>query len=873
MISHMYYFRKFAYPLLAIVMHILSFNLQAGTGPERQIEAIPKFWGVSEKVLYPEKWEAFWIWRKGEASGTDLILDARKKFQLEKAPDSAKVYVTADNNYELYVNGIFVNRGPARSQPDKQSYDILEIASLLKPGGNVIALRAVHHGRYGAFNLPPRPGILCQLELQSGTNVQVIKTDRTWKVRKPEGTNLNSETYGEIIDFRKEDPAWKEIDFDDTQWSEAEELVSDKFWPWPAPSPHAIPTSNVFPWTELVPRDIPYLKESIVKGERLFENGEILELNFNDVIAEGAHGLIFPQSSTQLAGWDNYQKDAGPLLMANRYPENIFSPEGIYSSYLIFDLGEVMHGYTRLTVEGAPGTIVETIYSTHLLNGKFPLRTDISGRPLTDRIILGPGITHWEAIELKYMRYLFLAVRNTEQPVKLLFAGLTKSDYPFESKGSFVAQGDEGLGRLWSNAVNTLQAVTTDAFTDNYRERIQYSQTSYYAARSSYAAFGDSHLQRRYLKQVADVQQRDGVFPASAPVTNYRGGRFLDGSLFWILGLHDYFLHSGDTLTTRELSPAAEKALERFRTWENDEGFIDSPPYPYWIDHANMERYGANFSLNALYLLALEDFSATLEWLGSIDKAKVYRSRSGKLRMAMRDKFWNPGHRLFSDTWTEEGLSDRFSEHAASLAIVAGIASPEQEKEIIKEIIENKSTRLVPAVLFMHYVTEALFMTGNGKAASKIMKERYEGMMRDNRTTLWEEWSLTASKRFGPIRPESARTNTQAENTFLTYSLSRWILGIRPIQPAMTELELTPPSSGIQIVKGAMPTPQGIVSVEWKHSKTGTRLEADIPEGIRAFLNVEDMNLKKKIIRIDGKERALDGNPEIPAGRHVVELY
>lgn len=864
-----------AYPLLAIVMHILSFNLQAGTGYKDLSEAIPKFWGVSDKELYPEKWEAFWIWRKGESSGTDLILNARKKIWLENVPESAKLFITADSYYELYVNGVFVNRGPARSQPDKQSYDVLDIASLLKAGDNVIAIRAIHQGRYGAFNLPPRPGLLCQLELWNGTALHIVKTDKSWKVRQPEGTSLTSETYGEIVDFRKEDLAWKEIDFDDTQWAQAEELVSDKFWPWPASSPKARPTPNVFPWAELVPRDIPYLKESVVKAEQVFENGEILELNFNDIIAEGAHGLIFPNTGAQPAGLQAYKKGEGPIVVNNRYPEHLFSPEGIYSSYLIFDLGEVMHGYTRLRIEGAPGAIVETIYSTHLLNGKFPLRTEISGRPLTDRIILGPGVTEWDAIELKYMRYIFLVVRNTDQPVKISFAGLTKSDYPFEPKGSFITRGgDQKLDRLWTNSVNTLRAVTTDAFTDNYRERIQYSQTSYYAARASYAAFGDSHLQRRYLKQVADVQQRDGVFPASAPVTNYRGGRFLDGTLFWILGLHDYFLHSGDTLTTRELAPAAEKALERFRTWENDEGFIYSPPYPFWIDHAYLERHGANFSLNALYLLAMENFTSTLEWLGDIDKAKVFKSRSEQLRMAMQEKFWNPDHRLFSDTWTEEGLSEKFSEHAASLAIVAGIASEEQKGEIIKEMIGNRSSRLIPAVLFMHYVAEALFVTGNGEEALKILKERYEGMMRDNGTTLWEEWSLTASKRYGAFRPESNRTNTQAENTFLSYSLSRWLLGIQPKKPGMTELELRFHAAGIPEVKGAMPTPHGIVSVGWKHSKSEIRIEVDIPEGVRALVNVDGLNLEKKIIRIDGKEKALDrNNSEIPEGRHLVELY
>ena len=39
----------------------------------------------------------------------------RRKFSLDKAPESAKIYITADDYYKLYVNGKFVSQGPAPS--------------------------------------------------------------------------------------------------------------------------------------------------------------------------------------------------------------------------------------------------------------------------------------------------------------------------------------------------------------------------------------------------------------------------------------------------------------------------------------------------------------------------------------------------------------------------------------------------------------------------------------------------------------------------------------------------------------------------------------------------------------------------------------
>ena len=46
----------------------------------------------------------------GEANSHILF---RKRFAVEKSPESAKIFITADDCYKLYVNGVFVAQGPA----------------------------------------------------------------------------------------------------------------------------------------------------------------------------------------------------------------------------------------------------------------------------------------------------------------------------------------------------------------------------------------------------------------------------------------------------------------------------------------------------------------------------------------------------------------------------------------------------------------------------------------------------------------------------------------------------------------------------------------------------------------------------------------
>jgi hypothetical protein len=270
----------------------------------------------------------------------------------------------------------------------------------------------------------------------------------------------------------------------------------------------------------------------------------------------------------------------------------------------------------------------------------------------------------------------------------------------------------------------------------------------------------------------------------------------------------------------------------------------------------------------------MQDFTSIAKWTGNNNEADEYEKRVENLRVNLRNKFWNPDQKLFSDARIGEELSTTFSEQSNSLAIVAGIATPEQQQEIVKEFLENKSAKMVPAVLFMHYAAESLFMTGHGKEALTLLKDRYRDMRLEGSGTLWEDWGLTATKRSGQFEPNSGRCNIQAENTFLAHSLTRWLLGIQPTKPGMTEVMLSCNLCGLNDIKGCMPCPQGIISVAWKETKKGKSLEVEIPEGIRAFIDLMSLNIQKKTIFLDGKSLIVtisEGKRlEIPTGKHTI---
>jgi alpha-L-rhamnosidase len=177
-------------------------------------------------------WRADWIRRKPEdlQDITDQYTYARKEFTLGSSPIvRARAYVSADQQYELYINGTRVGKGEAYSYPDHQYYETLDVTQALRAG----AANAVGMLTYwdGATKGHPagKPGMILHLSIQHQDGAsQVITTDGTWRVRRGAwlpGTQRDLEgdqvDYTENINGPAEPIGWNKPGFDDHTWQPA----------------------------------------------------------------------------------------------------------------------------------------------------------------------------------------------------------------------------------------------------------------------------------------------------------------------------------------------------------------------------------------------------------------------------------------------------------------------------------------------------------------------------------------------------------------------------------------------------------------------------------------------------------------------------
>jgi len=178
------------------------------------------------------EWTARYIWDR--TTNFNHFACFRKVFSLPSQPALAKVYVSAHNDYLLYLNGRVLGRGPARSDPSRYGqYNAYEITDSLRSGPNVLAAVGHWQGNWRDSGVNAKAAFLleAQFKFADGT-LQTLGTDESWKTLATTGfVETNAVYFGGAggarnraaiqFDARQEPEGWTTLAFDDSNWAAA----------------------------------------------------------------------------------------------------------------------------------------------------------------------------------------------------------------------------------------------------------------------------------------------------------------------------------------------------------------------------------------------------------------------------------------------------------------------------------------------------------------------------------------------------------------------------------------------------------------------------------------------------------------------------
>lgn len=261
-----------------------------------------------------------YVWYNSHGEGRNRFAYFRRGFELAAVPSDFSLSLFADTAYQLFVNGEFVQFGPARFDVQNPLFDEVDVASKLRKGRNVIAVLVKSFGCKTFKDNSERGGFIAWGELGNGRGGFIDFSTRSgcdWKVRKCEAFRSEALKMSfaldaiDVFDQGESLAGWKGIDFDDGDWASPVELEAQDGWG--RLEPRSIPFMDLTEVSYAAPRPVnPISSFEIVHGfsvegagfhgtEDIFEGRGKMALG----VATWIHS---PRAQTVVAGlfWGRY---------------------------------------------------------------------------------------------------------------------------------------------------------------------------------------------------------------------------------------------------------------------------------------------------------------------------------------------------------------------------------------------------------------------------------------------------------------------------------------------------------------------------------------------------------------------------------------
>ncbi len=423
--------------------------------------------------------------------------------------------------------------------------------------------------------------------------------------------------------------------------------------------------------------------------------------------------------------------------------------------------------------------------------------------------------------------------------VKVLSLKYRETGYDSSFCGDFRCD-DEFLNSLWQKSLRTLYVTMRDNFMDcPDRERAQWwGDATSEMIMTMYSMDSNSYLLYQkgveaMLSHVDDTKVLQTVVPISGdyfelPVQQLAG----------IVGFLTYYEYTGDMAFIEKVY---EASLDYLKLWEIGKNNLvvhrgGSWDWADWGNKADMTAIE-----NAWVYYALSATEEMAELLGKDEDIAFITERKDTIK------------KCYKTLWTEEGYKSKDvrkpDDRANALAVLSGLAEKEQYETIANVLCTTKNS----SPYMEYYVLEALCKMGNYEAARDRIKLRYEDMMSEDYSTLWEFW-------------ESWRgTKNHPWSGGPVVIMSKHFADITPLEAGYEKVKIEPQYTLSGNMSCTVPSVKGLITLEYENSSDNYIINLTIPQSMKAVLYVPDgasVNINSELFYQNGEyvngDKALD---------------
>ena len=372
------------------------------------------------------------------------------------------------------------------------------------------------------------------------------------------------------------------------------------------------------------------------------------------------------------------------------------------------------------------------------------------------------------------------------------------------------------------------------------RDRLVWSGDLWWSQRTAYCAFGpgDPHLPGA-LRLLAFNQTPEGLIHAApyahndAPPQSGDLGLFASDefSAWFVPVLWEHYLWTGDEALVRELWPAADRDLHYLATRMGVDGLHE--PRPETSKHAYKMECGdlsKRVYQNLVFWMAWRDGARLARALGHNERAGELEALAVAHAAAIRRVFRVPAEMPGASSWNTEIGKQGSDPLSCAMLLASGFADDAEAAAIVAE---RK-------------------LSGDGYGVGKFRILAMRGMLRHGlvgdamRLLRGGNWPALAD----PAWPgahctteclylythgwwDESHPDTSVSDIFQTS-----ILGVEPLEPGFRVFRIAPQMpEGIEWARGKVPTPHGMIEVEW-HVTTRGQQQKDNPASLELAFTV-----------------------------------
>ncbi len=760
-------------------------------------------------------WPASWIGHPTATATGFAVVHFRREFTVDALPDSLPVMVSADNRYQLFVNGQRVGEGPSRGDLQHWRYETYDLRPYIQRGENVIAAVVWNYGIDRPWSQQSyRTAFILQPQTEA---FAALRTDENWQSFHNQAyspINGSRERLGTYIvtgpqlriDGNKMPWGWESLGYDATQWPTAIALTKG--------APAGVGTE--YYWG-LVPRTIPRLtREQLdqpvpIQAEQEYPNYPVgLALETLHIIPPKTERKILFRFHQLENAFLTFNFSSGKNATVRvEYAESMFEEDGTKGSRDEFE-GKNMLG----------------VYDEYVLDGATRSYT-----------------TPW----FRTARFMELTIKAAADTVFIDDILSESFAYPFTEKASFsTPYSTLRTDDIWDVAWQTARMCAQETYVDcPYYEQLQYVGDTRIQALISLYVTGDDRLMRKAIRLFEQSRTSEGLtqsrYPSSVPqvIPPY--------SLSWIEMVGDYWMHRPDTTFVREMLPGVRSVLEWYDAQRLDNGLVGPTKHWNFVDWTDEwawdpelriggvpDMEGGSSIISLQYLSALRRAEAMFRYFGDEYQADIYKDRADRIAAAVSKHCWQEDRLLFSDT----PAATSFSQHANILALLNDIAPADPPndllmsqhdvrasfRQVLLESILTDSSLTQVSEYFRFYLIQAMQQIGRGDLYPQQLK-------------IWAAYLDQGFTTF-PERPGETRSDCHAWSASPNYDLLATLAGIRPGSPGYKTVKVRPAYTEFDWTAEAV-HPDGMIKVKFNQSSRDLFYQVTLPPGISGQLEAE----------------------------------